>query len=42
MPVSVGDHVVSKDRFKLLPVKKKVSIRDFVSANGITFAPGRG
>ena len=35
-------HVVKEDRFALLPVTSRVSIRDFVAANGITFAPGRG
>lgn len=34
--------VVGGDRFKLLPVSSRIPIKDFVSANGISFAPGRG
>jgi len=35
-------HVVTEDRFKILPVTSRISIRDFVAKHGITFAPGRG
>ena len=30
------------ERFKLLPVTRRASIKDFVNRNGISFAPGRG
>ena len=35
-------HVVNAQRFTVLPVKKRCSIREFVQSNGITFAPGKG
>ena len=37
-----ASHVVTDDRFKILPVTSRISIKDFVNKNGITFAPGRG
>ena len=37
-----ASHVVSEERFEILPVKTRIPIRDFVTKHGISFAPGRG
>ena len=39
---SEAKKLVSDSRFKCLPVKKRISIREFVKANDLEFATGKG
>jgi hypothetical protein len=39
---SEAKKLVSHSRFKCLPVKKRISIREFIKANDLEFATGKG